>query len=347
MRTHLLAPLLAQYGVDLLYVSSPENLHYFTGFRGDNGHLLFSEGRAILLTDGRFTEQAEHETRGVSVQLIQGKLTSALAPYFQGKRVGFESDFLTVSMYARLKDACPDTIFVPCPNLAQELRAVKDADEISAIQTACEMADRAFAALLPNIRPGRTERELKCELEYLLAQNGSENPAFETIVACGVRASLPHAMPTEQSVSEHDLITFDFGAVCRGYHSDITRTVCIGAPALKGLWDTVLGVQEELVCALRPGMTCHEIDTYQRNLFAREGLDHAIVHSLGHGVGLNIHEEPRVSQNVDTVLTPNMVITIEPGLYLPKKGGVRTEDTVLITENGCKRLTKTPHYLVR
>lgn len=347
MRIDLLRPLLMQHGVEMFYLSSPENLHYFSGFRGDNGHLLVTQDQAFLFTDGRFTEQAEHETTGVTVQLLQGKLERALAPHFQGKRIGFESDFLTVAAHTRLKEACPDAVWIPCPALAQGLRAVKDADEISAIQTACEMADRAFAKLLPHICPGRTERELKTELEYELARLGSEKPAFDTIVACGVRSSLPHATPTDQAVSAHDLITFDFGAVFHGYHSDITRTVCIGTPALKGLWETVLGVQEELIRALCPGMTCGELDSYQRNLFAREGLDHAIVHSLGHGVGLEIHEDPRVSQGIDTVLVPNMVITIEPGLYLPGKGGVRTEDTVLMTENGCTRLTQTPHYLMR
>ncbi len=347
MRINALRHEMQQLGIPVMYVSSQENVRYYSGFCGTNGHLVITQDSLTLLTDGRYTEQAEQEAPRFAVRLLSGPISKALAPYFGGMRVGYESSSLSDDAASKLKVACEGTEWVPLAQFGQSARSVKDESEISAITRACEIADAAFEALLPQIKPGVSERDLRRELEYLMDKFGSERPAFETIVACGVRSSLPHAVPTTQTVSNDDLITFDFGAVYDGYASDITRTVCIGSPALKHIFEAVLSVQDRLVAAVRPGITCGELDAYQRKLFCDMGLDQYVVHSLGHGVGLEIHEEPRVSPNSETVLVPNMVITIEPGLYLPGRGGVRSEDTVLVTETGAVRLTHTPHHLVR
>lgn len=346
MRIARLRAKLARLGLDAVYVASPENVRYFSGFSGDNGHLIITNDRLTLLTDGRFTEQAALEAPAFSVKLMQGGLR-ALSQYTQNLRIGFESDYLTHSAVRDLKNACVNAEWSPLDGFGTDDRTVKDSDEIACITRACEMADAAFSNILPQIKSGVSEQSLRAKLEYELLKAGSDGVAFPTIVACGAHASLPHAVPSSHLVEENDLITFDFGAVYHGYRSDITRTVCLGTPKLKYLWDIVLDVQEKLVCSVRPGISCESLDTYQRELFEEKGLSHLIAHSLGHGVGLNIHEEPRVSQKSKTVLSPGMVITIEPGLYLPGEGGVRTEDTVLVTKDGFLRLTRTPHYIVR
>lgn len=346
MRIASVRKTLTKLDLDMMYLTSPENVRYFSGFSGDNGHLLISQNDLILLTDGRFTEQAALEAPAFTVKLMQGGLR-ALADFTNGLRVGFESDHLTYHTALELQSACGNAAWFPLSDFGVDTRMVKDQDEIACITRACEMADTAFSALLPQIKPGITEQDLRAILEYELLKVGSDGVAFPTIVACGAHSSLPHAVPSDRVVAENDLITFDFGAVYRGYRSDITRTVCLGSPKLHSLWETVITVQEKLVDAVRPGVSCQSLDTYQRELFSEQNLSHLIAHSLGHGVGLHIHEDPRVSQNSKTVLSPGMVITIEPGLYLPGEGGVRTEDTVLVTENGCTRLTRTPHYITR
>ncbi len=335
-----------QLGLDVMYLSSPENIRYYSGFTGENGHLLITEDTQTLLTDGRFTEQAELEAPEFSVVLLAGKRSAAIAERVSGLRVGYESSFLSDDAAAALRDAASDTDWVPLSQFGLAARSVKEETEIANIRHACEIADAAFSELLGLIRPGVSERDLRRELEYRMDKLGSERVAFPTIVACGVRSSLPHATPTDQTVSENDLITFDFGAVYRGYASDITRTVKLGTPALDHVFELVLSVQEQVVERVCPGITCGELDAYQRSLFAEAGMSEYVVHSLGHGVGLEIHEEPTVTRGSETVLVPGNVITIEPGLYLPGRGGVRTEDTVLVTEHGFERLTRTPHHIV-
>lgn len=344
MRLTALREELKQLGLDVMYLSSPENVRYYSGFTGENGHLLISQDSKTLLTDGRFTEQAELET-DFPVELLSGKLPAVLAERTKNLRVGYESGSLTDDAARALRAAADAAEWVPLSKFGRSARSVKDAGEIANIRRACSIADAAFAELLPLIKPGVSERELRRELEYRMDKLGSEGVAFPTIVACGVRSSLPHATPTDQTVSAHDLITFDFGATYRGYRSDITRTVMLGSPELANVFELVISVQEQVAARVAPGITCGELDAFQRELFAQAGMSEYVVHSLGHGVGLEIHEDPTVSKGSETVLTPGMVITIEPGLYLPGRGGVRTEDTVLVTEHGFEKLTKTPHRI--
>ena len=345
MRLATLRHDMKQLNLDAMYISSPENVRYFSGFSGENGHLIITQDGNVLLTDGRCTEQAELET-DFTVVLLTGKLSCALAERTKNLRVGYESGFLSDDTARTLRAAADTTEWVPLSNFGLSARSVKEEAEIANIRRACAIADAAFSELLPLIKPGISERDLRRELEYRMDKLGSERPAFPTIVACGERASLPHATPTGQTISENDLITFDFGAVFGGYCSDITRTVMLGTPALAHVFELVLSVQAQVLEQVRPGISCGELDAYQCALFAEAGMSEYVVHSLGHGVGLEIHENPRVSKNSETRLVAGMIITVEPGLYLPGKGGVRTEDTVLVTENGFEKLTNTPHHIV-
>ncbi len=278
----------------------------------------------------------------------KGSLNSFICEVLEEKKirkVNYETEKLSDFSASALKSKTPDICWVPVPSFATNLRAVKDDGEISLIRRAVEISDKAFLKLLPEIKVGMTEREIAARLEYYMALLGSEHPAFETISASGVRSSLPHGAPTDKKIGENELLTLDFGACFGGYMSDITRTIMIGSPddKLIHIFDTVLAVQEACVNAVKPGIAAKELDLLQRKLFENVGFSEYICHSLGHGVGLEIHEAPTVSKLGETILKPGMVITIEPGLYIPNLGGVRTEDTVLVTESGFERLTKSPH----
>mgnify|MGYP001191345474 CR=1 FL=1 len=337
--------LLTSLGLSAFYISAPEHVRYVSGFTGENGHLIVTDDAMLLITDKRYTEQAEQETN-CKVIVQTGPIFETLARYLPPARVGYENTYLTEDAAHRLFAAAKSVTWVPVPDALRMLRMVKTEAEISSIRTACEIADAAFADLLPILKPGMTEREVRAELEYRLSKGGSERLSFDTIVASGVRGSLPHADPTDAKLALNDLVTIDFGAVYHGYHSDTTRTICFGRPALFEVWEAVLEVQEKLVQAVRPGVTGKELCQLQRELFSHYELTPYLVHSLGHGVGLEVHEEPRISDTSSTVLAPGMVITIEPGIYLPGKGGVRTEDTVLVTESGFECLTHAPHHIL-
>jgi len=328
-------------------ITSFENYRYFSGFSGSNCALIITSTDALLLTDGRYTEQAKIEAPESEIILQKGSLNALICEILTEKNirtVNYETEKLSDFTVSFLKAKTSDICWLPVPSFATDLRAVKDEDELSCIRRAVEISDKAFLKLLPEIEIGMSEREVAARLEYYMAILGSEHPAFETISASGVRSSLPHGAPTDKKICENELLTLDFGACFNGYMSDITRTIMIGAPCdkLVNIFDTVLAVQEACVNAVKPGILAKELDLLQRKLFEEAGFSEYICHSLGHGVGLEIHEAPTVSKLGETILKPGMVITIEPGLYIPNLGGVRTEDTVLVTESGFERLTKSP-----
>lgn len=330
-------------------ITSYENYRYFSGFSGSNCALIITNSEALLLTDGRYTEQAKTQAPDFEIVLQKGSLNKLICEVVTEKNItsiGYEtekvSDFEIVALKATL-----NIEWKPIPKFAEDFRILKDEDEINSIRKAVEISDKAFEMLLPQIKVGMTEREVAALLEYNMAILGSEHPAFETIAASGIRSSLPHGAPTDKKLSENELLTLDFGACINGYMSDITRTIMIGTPddKLVNLFNTVLDVQKRCVEAVKPNILAKELDLYERKLFEDAGLSEYICHSLGHGVGLEIHEAPTVSYRSETKLLPGMVITIEPGLYIPNLGGVRTEDTILVTENGFERLTNTPHNI--
>ena len=315
---------LQNHTLDSVIMLQPENLKYFSGFTGGEGALVLTPSRVVLWTDSRYIEQAVDEcTEKITVMNHGGRLAfSAVSVLIEdgAGAVGYERDFMTHSFFESM--AQEDELYFEAVSL-QELRAVKETYEIEATQRASRIADMAFAELLPHIRPGVTERQLAALLESKMLLAGSEEKSFDTIVASGKRSSMPHGTATDKPVENGDFITFDFGAVCDGYHSDMTRTVVCGKASeeQKRFYDLVLQAQLIGVDAVKSGASCCETDAAVRRFFAKHGVDKYFTHALGHGTGL------------------------EPGLYIEGKYGVRIEDSLVVTAEGCEILTTTSKEL--
>lgn len=345
-----LKKILSTKNLDALLIHSYEAYRYFSGFSGSNCYLIIGENDRILITDGRYTEQAKAEAPDFTLVAEPRPMRELICETIKSKgflKIGYDSIKMTDFELTNLKENTPDTIWQAVPHLGCDARVCKDMGELSKIRKAVEIADEALAELIPHIKPGMCEFEVSALLEYYMARRGSKHPAFETIVASGVRGALPHGAPTDKKLVCGELVTIDFGACFEGYMSDITRTLWLGdiPDNLKDIWNAVEAVQRACVDAVRPGISAKSLDALQREKFADAGLSQYICHSIGHGVGLEIHEAPTVSSSSDAILSPGMVITIEPGLYLPGIGGVRIEDTVLVTENGHEVLTASPHFI--
>lgn len=344
--------ILADRQLDSLLISRPENRLYLTGFTGSSGVVLITREKAFLITDFRYVEQAGEQAPAFEVVKAETTATAALAELCQQlslDRIGFESDFVTVDAFRSMKKSLEGRDLLPASGLVESLRIIKDESEIALMRKAAAIADEAWGQLLSAIKPGAVERDLAVELEFKMRRLGAEGPSFNTIVASGVRSALPHGVASDKVIQKGDLVTFDFGAQYQGYCSDTTRTVMVGEPSPKQrkIYEIVLEAQVRGVRACRPGMTGQELDEVCRSYIREKGYADAFGHGTGHGVGLAIHEEPRVSiRGSDTILKPGMVVTIEPGIYLPGWGGVRIEDSVLVTESGCERLTQSSKELM-
>lgn len=339
---------MAELALDAFLITSYENYRYFSGFTGSNCALIITKNACFALTDGRYDIQIREQAQGFDIVIVSQPMHEHIAEILSAyARVGYETQKITDFELRNLKSVCDSVELVPCPNFGDTIRMVKDEGEISAIRRAVKCSDDAFTAFVKSIKRGMTEREAAALLEYEMARRGSRAPAFETIAASGLRSAMPHAEPTDHPIEDNSLMTFDFGATVDGYMSDITRTLHIGTPPreLLTLWELVFEVQQKCVAHARSGMRARELDEYQRSLFAEHGMEKYIMHSLGHGVGLAIHEAPTVSKRSETVLAENMIITIEPGLYIENLGGVRIEDTVLITKDSAEALTQSPHRI--
>ncbi|MDQ1146052.1 Xaa-Pro aminopeptidase [Bacillus sp. SORGH_AS 510] len=349
-RIKKLRNLMDNRGLDALFIQSYENRRYFSGFSGSNGYLLITSKYCGLITDQRYTEQAKEQATDFDV------ITHGIDPFvtiqsvFQDKKIstiGFESESLSVHLFNRLKSLIQKCEWVPLTSELLKIRRIKDDEEIKIIRQSIAISDKAFKDLIPLIKPGMTEREVAVELEYLMGKHGHDGPAFGTIVAADVRAALPHAVPSNNQVKENHLLLIDYGVKYQGYMSDMTRTLWIGIPneELKRYYHLVHEALERAIEEVKPGMTGHDLDAIAREVFFRERLESYSLRGLGHGVGLQIHENPRIVLQSEEVLEPGMVFTIEPGLYLPGKAGVRVEDVVLVTNNGCEVLTNTPRHI--
>ncbi len=341
---------LSEYNADAFLITSYENYRYFSGFTGSNCNLLIGNDFCIAITDGRYDIQIRSQAPDYEAIIASGGMSAVVAEVLKEKNVrfvGYETEWITDSTLRAYKNAAGSCEFIPVSDIGAELRAIKDESEINFIRNAVKCSDDAFCALVSKLSKGMTERESAALLEYEMAKRGSTHPAFDTIAASGLRSAMPHATPQDIEIPDNCLMTFDFGATVSGYMSDITRTVHIGTPSkeLCELWDIVFDVQQKCISYIRCGMSARELDEYQRSLFAKAGMDKYIMHSLGHGVGLAIHEMPTVSKRSDATLCKNMIITVEPGLYIENLGGVRIEDTVLITDNGGIALTGAPHRI--
>lgn len=339
-------------GVDVFLVSSPVNRRYLTGFTGSAGLVWISGTRQAILTDFRYLEQVKAECPGWELIHIESYIESLkiLIAEDKVKTIGFEKEYVTVNQMDEWQEKL-GVEFTGIKGWVEELRMIKTEDEVANIRKAAAIADEAFAKLLPTIRSGLTEREIALELEFLMRKAGASAMSFDPIVASGPRSALPHARPGERILSVGDFLVLDFGCKVNGYCSDMTRTLVIGEPEEKHLliYDLVLEAQLRSLEAIAPGKTGVEIDTIARNIISEAGYGEYFGHGLGHSLGLEVHESPRLSKLDQTVLQPGMIVTVEPGVYLPDFGGVRIEDLVLVTEDGYEVLSSTfkELYVVR
>jgi Xaa-Pro aminopeptidase len=346
LRRQALKRRMAEERLDAFVVSFGPNVRYLTGFTGSNGLLVMFPGRAVFFTDPRYRIQAAQEVE-CPVQVATGPMlprVAALLCRAKSRRIGFEKSRTTVEAFETLNVALPmRSSLEPVSGLIERQRMVKSASEIAAIRRSVELNSRAFEQTARHIRPGMRESELAAELDYRSRRLGAEAPAFETIVAAGTRTALPHARPTAAKLPSNGMVLVDMGAMLAGYASDMTRMLFLGKPAprAKRMYAAVLEAQLAAIAAVRPGVKAQAVDRAARRVLARHNFDRAFVHSTGHGLGLEIHEPPRVGKKENTPLQPGMVITIEPGVYFEDYGGIRIEDTVVVTANGCDVLTPT------
>lgn len=339
-----------EHDLQCMLISKPENRRYFSGFSGSAGMLLISLHSNKLLTDFRYIEQATAQATQYEIVRYSNNIGKTLADVIKPlevTKVGFEGDYVTIDGYNDLMSHLHSVNLVPVQ--LDSLRMMKDETEILAIKKAVEIADNAFSQILSFIKPGMSEQEVALELEYYMRKLGAEKPAFDTIMASGKRGALPHGRASQKIIEIGDFVTMDFGAVYNGYHSDITRTICMGKATARQqeVYEIVLAAQLAGVHAVTPGKVGKEVDAVSRKIIIDAGFGEFFGHGLGHGLGLNIHEEPRLSPaNIHTVLMKDMVVTVEPGIYLPDWGGVRIEDTVLVSEKGCQILTASNKQLI-
>jgi len=349
-RRRLIGAGLENRELDAMLVVSPANLRYLTGFTGSNGALLALPGERIFFTDPRYAIQSRREV-SCRTQVCKGPILPALAAVVAARRIrrlGFERAHLSYDGYDVLRANMPvNTSLKPVAGWLEAHRTLKSAGEIELIRRSVETNSRAFELAVRRVRPGMRERDLAAEIDHQMRRLGAEKPSFETIVAAGRRSALPHAHPTGAVLELGQLALIDMGAFQDGYASDMTRMLFLGVPGarVKRLYRAVLEAQLAAIDAVRPGVTAAHVDRQARNVLKTYKLDRAFVHSTGHGLGLEIHEPPRIGKKDKTPLAAGMAITIEPGVYLEGWGGIRIEDTVVVTPTGCEVLTPTSKEL--
>jgi Xaa-Pro aminopeptidase len=351
-RRKKLRSLIKEAEADALLVTNFKNVTYLTGFTGDDSYLLVTLDGETLVTDPRYTTQLTEECPGLplevrepGVKMLTGVLNALNRT--QVERLGIEGASATVSFQQSLSEALPKMQIVTTENLVEHLRMVKDKDEIDATRLACQQAKRAFEVVRASLTANMTEFEVATELEYQSRRFGAKALSFPAIVAVGDRAALPHASPGPRRLCESDFTLVDWGANSGLYMSDLTRIVVTGkiSPKLRKIYGVVLKAQLAAINAIRPGRTCEQVDSIARRVITRAGFGKAFGHGLGHGTGLEIHEAPRLAVGQKTKLRPGMIVTVEPGVYVPGWGGVRIEDDVLVTRDGHEVLSDVPKQL--
>jgi len=351
-RRRTLAGLLRESRIDSLLVTHPANWFYLTGFTGESGALVVSRKGATLITDGRFVVQAKEETAGVRVRQQKGAALESAAQMLRdakARKVGFDAVHMTVSQLQSARKASKGRLeWVPAAGMVEGLRARKDAGELTQMRKAAILAGEIVEHAIGLLKPGICEREVGAEIEYQMRKRGAPGPAFETIVAFGSRAALPHARPTGNRLRKNELVVLDLGVILGHYCSDITRTVFAGhAPKRIQTWyKAVLEAQGAAISAVREGVSCGEVDAAARRVLEGYGLGRLFVHSTGHGLGLEVHEDPRVAKGQARLLEPGNVITIEPGVYAEGIGGIRIEDDVAVHAGSTEVLTRAPRHLI-
>ncbi len=337
---------------EAILIYSPENRRYFTGFPSSDGYLLVTKDDAVFFTDSRYIEAAQKHSVCRAEPVT--KVANEVKEYVRKNsifKIYTERNRLSVNMADFFK-----TVFLPCrvvpskrlEKKISELRMVKSQDEVECIKKAQAIAEEAFEYILTFIKPGVTEKQIALELDFYMLSHGAEALSFETIAVTGKKTSMPHGVPDDTVVESGDFITMDFGAVYKGYHSDMTRTVAVGSVSdeQRKIYEIVLQAQKSALSLLRAGEACQKADAAARDIISNAGYGKFFGHGTGHGVGVEIHEEPNLSPNYESPLKVGNVVTVEPGIYLPGKFGVRIEDMALITEDGYENLTKTPKELI-
>lgn len=337
---------------DAFIVTSPENRRYLTGFASSDGYLLITKTEAVFLIDSRYIEAAQNQITECSEIALLASLSAQLPEYIENLGITMlytEAERMSVAEFEKIKK------IVPCVCAADkvdekinELRRAKCDFEKNKILKAQSIAEKAFDHVLTFIREGVTEREIALTLDFFMLKNGAECVSFETIAVSGKNSSMPHGVPSDKKIEKGDFITMDFGAVVDGYHSDMTRTVAVGEVSSKQaeVYETVLSAQKKSLEILKAGVSCFDADKAARDIIRNAGYGGFFGHGTGHGVGIEIHEEPRVSPKSNAILQIGDVVTVEPGIYIPSEFGVRIEDMAFIAENGCENLTKSPKNLI-
>ncbi len=341
-----------QLGVDGMLITNAQNRRYLTGFTGTAGVVLVTKTQAKLLVDYRYVEQARQQAEGYEVELMPRvqSLPVEVSEHINAAgiaAVGFEQEHLSYSLYNQFQ-LHSQAELVPTSGVIETFRMIKSAEEIRLIETAAEIADAAFTHILGYIRPGITELEVSNELEFVMRKHGATSSAYDTIVASGYRAALPHGVASKKQIERGEMITMDFGALYQGYRSDLTRTIAVGEPPeeLKNIYAIVLASLERALAGIKPGISGRDADALARDYIAEKGYAAYAGQGLGHGVGLDIHEEPFMSARCDKIIQPGMLLTVEPGIYLPNTGGVRIEDDIIVTEDGNQVLTHSAKELI-
>lgn len=358
VRRDRLRVLLAQREIEAAVVTRLVNVRYLSGFTGSNGALVVREdGADLLVTDGRYADQASAEAPDVELLVDYPARTGVRLPVaVHGvkrlvssgeRRVGFEDHDVTVRLYKEMTEAAQDIAFTSMEQGVERLRMVKDDVEIAALRQACEISDEALADVLKAVREGITERDLARRLDARMREHGADGPGFPTIVASGPHSAIPHHQPTDRQLRRGDFVKIDFGACYAGYHADETRTFALGKAAAwqREIYDLVARAQRAGTEALRDGASAKDVDAASRGVIDAGGHGSHFTHGLGHGVGLEIHEDPFLGYSAMATLADRIPVTIEPGVYLPGRGGVRIEDTLLVGVEGAESLTRTDRDL--
>ncbi|ADB19123.1 peptidase M24 [Pirellula staleyi DSM 6068] len=352
LRRDKLRSLVKKSGLHALLVTNFTNVSYLTGFTGDDSYLLLSQHGEVIISDPRYTEQLDDECPGL-VQVIRRpptKMSDAVSAVLKStgvQQVAIEAASMTVAFRDTLAAGLGDVQLHSSNGLVEQLREIKDKEEIDAIRAAIKCAQQAFGVIRASLRPEQSEKQVADELEYQIRLFGGKKTSFEPIIGVGPRGALPHGRPSDKKVGEDDFILIDWGARMGGYISDLTRVLVTGkiSPKLERIYGVVLAAQLAAIAEIKPGAVMKDVDAAARGVIEKAGFGPKFGHSLGHGIGMEVHEAPRLAADQDRPLRPGMVVTVEPGIYLPGWGGVRIEDDVLVTKSGHEVLSSTPKQL--
>lgn len=351
-RVRIVTEKLKEMVLDAILITDIKNIRYLTNFTGSSAFLLITEDRAIFITDFRYKTQAEDEVTGFELRIEKDKLPDSLARFIKEldlRVIGFEAHAISFELYIKISERLKNMEFKPTNDFIEGMRVVKEEEEIGYIKKAIDIAEESFNSIMAILRPGMIEKDIAIALEYELKKRGSGFIPFDIIVASGKRAALPHASSSDNPLEKGDLVIIDWGAQAYGYHSDISRTILLrdkdGSEKEK-IYRIVLDAQNEAIKSVRPGMKFSGLDAVARGFIEDAGYGEYFGHGLGHGIGLSVHEAPRISWQEEGILEEGMVFTIEPGVYLPDLGGVRIEDMVLVKDGGVEVLTHLPKDLL-